>query len=87
MPGYSAVIANPMDLGTISAKVKDATYGKDHAAFASDMMLVFNNCFLFNHKTSYFYKSAKALMAIFEKDFEANIVSTSRPGNPIVYIV
>lgn len=49
--GYSDIISNPMDFGTMKTKAEKGEYGEgpDAAAkFYEDFLLVFDNCFKFN---------------------------------------
>ena len=47
VPDYLDVIARPMDLGTVRAKLRRRGYGSADA-FASDVRLVFNNAKQYN---------------------------------------
>jgi hypothetical protein len=53
IPGYHALIKEPMDLGTVHHKLHDDAYGALNA-FTRDVQLVFDNCMLFNAKASVF---------------------------------
>jgi hypothetical protein len=49
--GYSELISNPMDFGTMRQKVDSGVYGTGNAAVAmlyNDFLLVFENCALYN---------------------------------------
>ncbi|XP_038050244.1 BRCA2-interacting transcriptional repressor EMSY-like [Patiria miniata] len=46
-PGYSRVIKNPMDFGTVKRKLESGQYD-DFVGFHSDMTLVHNNCVQYN---------------------------------------
>jgi Bromodomain/Homeobox KN domain/PHD-finger len=68
VPAYSAVIKNPMDLGTVASRIDDGTYlqmvteaGLDAAlsAIAQDVELVWRNCFTFNFPGSAIYRMAE----------------------------
>jgi transcriptional activator SPT7 len=46
-PNYHLIVKNPMDLGTMSKKVKSGDYDTAEA-FAADLQLIFANCRLYN---------------------------------------
>ena len=48
VPAYGAIVARPMDLGTIGARLADGAYHADGAAaFAADVRLVHANAAVF----------------------------------------
>ena len=54
-PGYSEVVKNPMDFGTMMKKVNSGEYGNGSeaaAAFYEDLLLVFDNCRQYNDDDS-----------------------------------
>ena len=46
-PDYFDVVKNPMDLGTISKKLRSSSY-KSKASFMRDLDLIWDNCFFYN---------------------------------------
>ncbi|RKP34890.1 Bromodomain-containing protein, partial [Dimargaris cristalligena] len=46
-PDYYEVIKYPMDLGTMSKKLKNLQY-PSKAAFVHDLDLIYKNCFTYN---------------------------------------
>ena len=72
MPAYGAIVARPMDLGTIGARLADGTYHADGAAaFAADVRLVHANAAVFcetspNGADAVVYRMAQVLRAAFE---------------------
>ncbi|ORD94782.1 BDF1 [Enterospora canceri] len=51
IPDYAEKIKEPMDLGTIKKKLADNSYTSNEQ-FKTDMNLIFNNCYLYNGKSS-----------------------------------
>ena len=60
VPGYLDEIKNPMDLGTMRAKVENMDYSS-FDQFKADFMLIISNCLLFNATGSNIYKYAERL--------------------------
>jgi len=63
---YPEIIKNPMDLGTVQAKLDEGRY-KDASAFASDMRLIWENCMKYNRPDSDLHMTAEKLSKLFEK--------------------
>lgn len=59
VPGYAELIATPMDLSTVKARL--ATYEETPGKFLRDMRLIFDNCQKFNVEESELYKNAGIL--------------------------
>lgn len=71
-PGYLQVIAQPMDFHTIASKLHAGAYpGID--AFASDVRLVFSNCWLYNANSSPYFKAASDTAYKFERAYEKSV--------------
>jgi hypothetical protein len=51
LPDYSDVIKNPMDFGLIKQKLNNNHYFSMQS-FVDDVLLVFDNCDLYNGKSS-----------------------------------
>ncbi|CAO1622100.1 unnamed protein product [Parajaminaea phylloscopi] len=60
VPGYRTVIREPMDLGTMEARVKEGTYGTMDA-FKGDFLLLTKNAKLFNPPASIYHIQAQKL--------------------------
>ncbi|OLY81274.1 SWR1 complex bromodomain subunit bdf1 [Smittium mucronatum] len=65
IPNYPKIITNPMDLGTISAKLTNNQYQSIHD-FYNDVKLVFQNCYKFNPKKHPVHIAGKSLEAVFD---------------------
>ncbi|GLG93051.1 Homeotic protein female sterile [Gryllus bimaculatus] len=66
VPDYHTKIKMPMDLGTIKYKLNTAEY-KTNTDFMKDIILVFENCFMYNHENSIEYHCGKNLLKFFEQ--------------------
>ena len=58
VPGYYAIIKNPMDLSTVKERISTLT------SFLMDLRLIFQNCFTFNQPESLIYDQAKRLRTL-----------------------
>lgn len=58
VPGYYAIIKNPMDLSTAKERISTLT------GFLMDLRLIFQNCFTFNQPDSLIYDQAKRLRSL-----------------------
>ncbi|OIR58480.1 MAG: TATA-binding protein associated factor Taf2 [Amphiamblys sp. WSBS2006] len=67
--GYSLVVKNPMDLGTVYRKCLDGKY-KTVDSFSDDVLLVFENCFRFNHSAALICHYAKFLSLLFRGEVQ-----------------
>lgn len=65
IPDYFTVITNPMDLGTVKAKLEKNCY-HNIEEFAADVRLTFNNAIEYNPPDNIVYKIAKQLSHQFE---------------------
>ena len=61
-PGYSAVIARPMDFATIRARLDAGGY-RSWDALAGDMALMFDNAMKFNRPDTVYHKQARRTAA------------------------
>eukprot|EP01135_Chromosphaera_perkinsii_P012073 Nk52_evm11s2579 gene=Nk52_evmTU11s2579 len=68
LPDYLTVIKKPMDLGTIKAKLDAKAYRKAHE-FASDIRLVFSNCYRYNAADHDVTIMGRKLQEVFEMKF------------------
>ncbi|KAI6043621.1 hypothetical protein EDC04DRAFT_2562485 [Pisolithus marmoratus] len=62
VPGYTDVIKNPMDFGTMTAKVERGKY-RSLEEFSTDFRLVINNAKIFNPPGSIYYNEAERIEA------------------------
>lgn len=60
-PGYSLVIAQPMDLNTMKLKINRGMYNS-LADYMGDFRLMCKNAMVYNHPDTVYYKSAKKLL-------------------------
>lgn len=93
LPGYFDMIKQPMDLGTVKARLEQGIYLKpieDEAhsaavfnkeAYASDMRLTFNNALQYNRAGDQFHEAAKRLLEKFETKFAAMPTKLSEDAN------
>ncbi|KAM4022776.1 bromodomain testis-specific protein isoform 2-T2 [Anomaloglossus baeobatrachus] len=68
LPGFSDLINCPMDLGTIRDKMENRQY-KDSREFASDIRLMFMNCYKCNSPDNEVVTMARKLQDLFEMLF------------------
>ncbi|XP_075038490.1 bromodomain testis-specific protein isoform X2 [Mixophyes fleayi] len=68
LPGYSDMMNCPMDLGTIRDKMDNGQY-KDTREFASDVRLMFMNCYKHNPPDNEVVNLARTLQDVFEMMF------------------
>jgi bromodomain-containing factor 1 len=66
IPTYLDFIKNPMDLGTMEAKINNNVY-KSATEFVSDMDLIVSNCELFNGRDSEISQMARNIRTSFAK--------------------
>ncbi|XP_021828537.1 bromodomain-containing protein 3-like [Prunus avium] len=67
---YYDIIKEPMDFGTISAKLNGQSY-RTLEEFEHDVFLVWNNAMLFNLSTTTYYRQACAIRDLAERLFDA----------------
>ncbi|KAM7524298.1 hypothetical protein LguiA_014200 [Lonicera macranthoides] len=65
---YHQIIKNPMDLGTVKAKLDKNEYGSP-LEFASDVRLTFKNAMTYNEKGEDVHAMANTLLSSFDKMF------------------
>ena len=74
IPDYFDVIKNPMDLGTIQARLdKDYYVDEDPDAYAADIRLVFANAMTYNKEGDVVYKMARTMSKFFENEWETRM--------------
>ncbi|KAG1398708.1 hypothetical protein G6F60_008201 [Rhizopus arrhizus] len=69
IPDYPSIVKHPIDLSTIETKLNQNAYDSPHA-FAADIKLMFNNCYLYNSPELPIYDVAKELEAIFDRQWQ-----------------
>jgi hypothetical protein len=80
-PGYSDVVLNPMDFGTMLAKVDAGTYGTGSAAaknFYEDFLLVFDNCLLYNEEDGEVGAEASRILRQLPEAFVNSVVAVGK---------
>ncbi|KAI8055791.1 hypothetical protein BDF22DRAFT_741079 [Syncephalis plumigaleata] len=60
-PDYYQVITHPMDLGTITKKLKEFKY-QSKQEFVDDLMLIYRNCFTYNTEPGNVYRKSAQQM-------------------------
>lgn len=66
----------PMDLGTVRAKLNSGVY-KYEVGFAADERLIFSNCYLFNGVVGGSSKMAQRMEGVIEKAFRSAFKCTT----------
>ncbi|XP_071812666.1 bromodomain-containing protein 7-like [Apostichopus japonicus] len=65
-PGYSTIIAEPMDFSTMRKKIKERKYLLIEQ-YQEDFTLMCNNCMTYNQPETIYFKAAKKLLAAGQK--------------------
>lgn len=65
-PGYSSIIAHPIDFSTINKKIDDREY-RSVAEFKADIKLMCDNAMTYNRSDTVYYKSAKRMWHVAQK--------------------
>ncbi|KAJ1653566.1 hypothetical protein IWQ61_006334 [Dispira simplex] len=65
-PTYFDVVQHPMDLGTVEKKLEAHQYPTVEA-FAADVQLIFDNCFLFNPPENFIHTQGKRVQTSFRR--------------------
>ncbi|KAM9109112.1 bromodomain testis-specific protein [Megaptera novaeangliae] len=81
---YYDIVKNPMDLGTIKAKMDNQVY-KNAYEFAADVRLMFMNCYKYNPPDHEVVTMARMLQEVFEMHF-AKIPDEPVESMPVCYI-
>ena len=78
IPDYFDVIKNPMDLGTIKARLdRDYYVNEDPDAYAADVRLVFANAMTYNKEGDAVYTMARTMSKLFENEWARRMDMTS----------
>lgn len=70
--GYSDIVTNPMDFGTMKHKVESGEYGTGSDAmekFYNDLLLVFDNCALYNDEDGEVGLEAARLLGLLPESY------------------
>lgn len=68
VPDYLEKVKNPMDLGTIKAKLDRHEYTSEQE-FLADMRQIFTNCYTYHEPGSVMYLNCERLQKTFEEKF------------------
>jgi len=82
-PGYSEIVKNPMDFGTMKKKLDDGSYGSGSKAMGAmyrDFLLVFENCALYNEDGDVLEEAAR-LFGILPLTFATSCVAVISKSN------
>ncbi|CAF0834997.1 unnamed protein product [Brachionus calyciflorus] len=60
-PGYSTIIKNPMDLSTMRKKIDTHAYNSI-VEYRNDMILMCENCMIYNKSDTIYYQAAKKML-------------------------
>lgn len=79
-PGYSEVVKNPMDLGKIMQKIAGGQYNGPSATsqLFADLILMFDNCALYNEGNSEIMNEASKLLALVPEAFAEACIAASK---------
>ncbi|KZF19919.1 Bromodomain-containing protein, partial [Xylona heveae TC161] len=69
IPHYHKIIKKPMDLGTVSSKLKGGQY-ENAKEFESDVRLMFANCFKFNPPMDQVHQMGRQLEEVFNRKWD-----------------
>lgn len=82
-PGYSEIIKKPMDFRTMKEKVEQNEYGRGSdlaKGFYFDILLVMDNCALYNEVNSDVSKEAARILALLPETFASACIAVSSAG-------
>ena len=80
IPSYADIIDRPMDITTLEKGVKSGTYDNNVKSYKYDILLIFNNCMVYNEPTSELYKHASALKKYTMSSLSRNLPSDTTEG-------
>jgi hypothetical protein len=82
IPGYFDIIKQPMDLGTIKAKLLAGGYDSNTSGVLADVKLTFENCMTYaQDKTSVWYLTAERMIATAEEWFSGRGSKKHKKGS------
>ena len=73
-PGYSGIIRRPMEMDTIEEKIENTSYASP-VGFVDDILLMLNNCRLYNGPDNEYTETADELEEMFKVIFKNNFKS------------
>lgn len=80
-PGYSDIVKNPMDFGTMMKKVNSGEYGSGSeaaVAFYEDLLLVFDNCRLYNDDDSEVTEEAARILGYLPETYASACATVAK---------
>jgi len=80
-PGYSSVVANPMDFGKMRKKVENDEYGSGSEAVTAlynDFKLVFDNCYLYNDEGNEVTEEASRILGLLPETYVAACIHVAQ---------
>mmetsp|Transcript_3607 Transcript_3607/g.9944 ORF Transcript_3607/g.9944 Transcript_3607/m.9944 type:complete len:2529 (-) Transcript_3607:88-7674(-) len=80
-PGYFEIIENPMDFATMREKVTAGGYGSGSAAaaeFFKDILLIFDNCLLYNDEDGEIAEEAIRIMGLVPETFVSSCLAIAK---------
>jgi bromodomain-containing protein 7 len=80
-PGYSDIVKNAMDFGTMKEKVANGVYGTGSEAATllyEDFLLVFDNCNLFNSDDSEVTEEAARILGHLPEAYASACLTVSK---------
>ncbi|KAK7238584.1 hypothetical protein SO694_00020115 [Aureococcus anophagefferens] len=78
IPDYFDVVKNPMDLGTVAARLKDGVYDEAGEVFAADVRLTFDNAMLYNNPSHIVHVSALRYKKLFDELYASQLHTDER---------
>uniref|UniRef100_A0A1A9W3Z8 histone acetyltransferase n=1 Tax=Glossina brevipalpis TaxID=37001 RepID=A0A1A9W3Z8_9MUSC len=69
IPDYFDIVKKPMDLGTIRSNLMNGKYSEPWE-YVDDVLLMFDNAWLYNRKSSRVYKYCTRLSEVFEQEID-----------------
>lgn len=69
LPDYHVIIENPMDFGTVRAKLDGGAYA-NLEQFEEDIFLICSNAMKYNASDTVFFRQARSIQELAKKDFE-----------------
>ena len=82
-PGYFDIVERPMDFATMRRKVNDDEYGSGSNAaanFYEDMILIFDNCLLYNDEDGEIAEEAIRIMGMVPEAYVASCHTVAKKG-------
>ena len=80
IPSYADIIDRPMDITTVEKGVKSGIYDNNIKSYKYDILLIFNNCMVYNDPSSELYKHAAVLKKYTMSSLSRNLPSDKTEG-------